>query len=63
MTIKVRIDNWRGRVIAEFDLESDKTEYTVPISCGIIGKRAVYFEFCGDGEAEFDRFTFNADPF
>lgn len=59
MTVKVRIDSWRGRVVAESSLESGKTEYSAPLSCGIIGKRAVYFEFCGDGEAEFDWFTFD----
>ena len=59
MTVKVRIDSWRGRIAAELTLEPEKTEYSVPLGCGIIGKRAVYFEFCGDGEAEFDWFTFD----
>ena len=59
MTVKVRIDSWRGRVAAELTLEPEKTECSVPLGCGIIGKRAVYFEFCGDGEAEFDWFTFD----
>ena len=59
MNVKVRIDSWRGRVAAELALEPEKTEYSMPLGCGIIGKRAVYFEFCGDGEAEFDWFTFD----
>ena len=59
MSVKVHIDSWRGRVVAELTLEPEKTEYSVPINCGIIGKRAVYFEFSGDGEAEFDWFTFD----
>lgn len=59
MTVNVHIDSWRGRVVAELTLEPEKNEYSVPLNCGIIGKRAVYFEFCGDGEAEFDWFTFD----
>ena len=59
MSVKVHIDSWRGRVVAELTLEPEKTEYSVPINCGIIGKRAVYFEVSGDGEAEFDWFTFD----
>ncbi len=59
MRVKVRIDAWRGRIAAQFDAQPGKTEYCVPLDCGIIGRRAVYFEFCGDGEAEFDWFTFD----
>ncbi len=59
MSVRVRIDSWRGRVVAEFDLEPEKTQYSAQLSCGIIGRRAVYFEFLGDGEAEFDWFTFD----
>ena len=59
MSVRLRLDEWRGRVAAEFDLEPGKTEYSAPLRCGIIGKRAVYFEFCGEGEAEFDQFTFD----
>ncbi len=59
MRLNVRVDAWRGRVVAQFDAEPGRTEYCVPLGCGIIGRRAVYFEFRGDGEAEFDWFTFD----
>lgn len=59
MHVNVRVDAWRGRVVAQFDAEPGRTEYCVPLTCGIIGRRAVYFEFCGIGEAAFDWFTFD----
>ena len=59
MHVKLRIDAWRGRVAAQFDAEPGQTEYCVPLDCGIIGRRAVYFEFEGGGEAVFDWFTFD----
>ena len=57
MSVRVRVDSWRGKIVAELDMNSG--ENTAPLTSGIIGKRAVYFEFIGDGEAEFDRFTFD----
>ena len=57
MNVRVRLDSWRGRVIAELEINSG--EVTAPLTAGIIGKRAVYFEFSGEGEAEFDWFTFD----
>ena len=57
MNVRVRLDSWRGRVIAELEIGSG--EVTAPLTAGIIGKRAVYFEFSGEGEAEFDWFTFD----
>lgn len=59
MSVRVHIDSWSGRVVAEFDLEPEKTQYSARLNCGIIGRRAVYFEFLGDGAAEFDWFTFD----
>lgn len=59
MTVNLRIDNYRGRVVAKFELTPGKTEFTAPVTAGVIGKRAVYFEFVGDGEAEFVDFTFD----
>ncbi len=58
MTLQVRVDNWRGRVISQMRLTPEQTEYTAPLTTGIIGKRAVYFTFCGEGTATFDWFTF-----
>ena len=57
MNVRVRLDSWRGRVIAELEINSG--EVTAPLTAGIIGKRAIYFEFSGEGEAEFDWFTFD----
>ena len=57
MSVRVRVDSHRGKIVAELDMNSG--ENTAPLTSGIIGKRAVYFEFIGDGEAEFDRFTFD----
>ena len=52
--IKSRVDSWRGKIIAGFDMNSG--ENTAAITSGIFGKRAVYFD---DGEAAFDRCTFD----
>ena len=59
MSVKVRVDSFRGRVIAEFEIKPGETEHRAPLTAGVIGKRAVYFEFSGGGEAEFDCFTFD----
>lgn len=62
MLVKVRIDSYRGRVIACFTAESSVNEITAALNCGVIGRHAVYFEFISDEEgviAEFDRFTFD----
>lgn len=60
--VNVRLDSYRGRVIASLDLSGDEAEKTVPLTAGVIGKHAVYFEFVSENEAEtfsFDRFTFD----
>ena len=60
MTVRVRLDDWRGRVVAEIAVRpGDMAEYSAPVTAGIVGKHAVYFEFTGGGEAEFDGFTFD----
>ena len=56
MTVKVRFDSFRGRVVAEAEIGQGET--TAALTSGIIGKRAVYFEFSGEGEAELDWVTF-----
>ena len=62
MAVNVRLDSYHGKVVAKFDISSDKT-YTAPVTTGIIGKHAVYFEFVGNadsmGEAVFTDFTFD----
>ena len=59
MTVKVRLDGFGGRVIAELDLDEGSSTLSAQLTAGIVGKHAVYFEFSGDGEAEFDCFTFD----
>ncbi len=60
--IKVRIDSYKGRVISEIDLDGSETVKSAALSTGVIGKHAVYFEFCSEDLEEtfvFDRFTFD----
>ena len=57
MSVRVRADSYRGKVIADAELSGGSQG--IPLNCGIIGKRAIYFEFYGDGEAEFESFTFD----
>ncbi len=60
MAVRVHLDDWRGRVVAELAVRPGEiAEYSAPVTAGIVGKHAVYFEFTGGGEAEFDWFTFD----
>ncbi len=62
MSVLVRLDSHRGRVIARLDFTGTENERSADLTCGVIGKHAVYFEFLADetGEiASFDRFTFS----
>ena len=65
LKIRVRIDSYRGRIVSEveFDRASETPgERTATLTAGVIGKRAVYFEFVSEEEgaiAAFDRFTFD----
>lgn len=62
VTVNVRLDDYRGRVIAKTELKKGETEMTAAIECGVVGKHAVYFEFLaeqGKPAAEFDWFTFD----
>ena len=62
MRVLVRLDSYRGRVIACLDFTGTDSEKTAAVTSGVIGKHAVYFEFLSDeaGEiASFDRFTFS----
>ncbi|MBO4783089.1 MAG: family 43 glycosylhydrolase, partial [Lachnospiraceae bacterium] len=61
MTVNVRIDSYRGRIVSAFKMDSDEKEKTADLNTGIIGKHAVYFEFLSDEDGEiasFNRFTF-----
>ena len=60
--IRLRIDSYRGKVVSEVDLDGSSAEATAPLTSGVIGKHAVYFEFVSeDGEESFgfNRFTFD----
>ena len=62
MRVLVRLDSYRGRVIACLDFPRTENVKTAAVTSGVIGKHAVYFEFLSDeaGEiASFDRFTFS----
>ena len=62
LKILVRLDSYRGRILASLDFSAAEHEKTVPLTAGVIGRHAVYFEFLSeaDGEiASFDRFTFS----
>ncbi len=59
MKVRVRVDNYHGKIVAELGFAPEDTVKSAPLTSGIIGKRAVYFEFSGSGKAEFDTFTFD----
>ena len=62
--INVRLDSYRGRIISTLDFADGEKEKTATLSCGVIGKHAVYFEFVSDDKEKtftFDRFTFDRD--
>ena len=62
MKVLVRLDSYRGRVIACLEFSGEEHEKNAVLTAGVIGKHAVYFEFLSDetGEiASFDRFTFS----
>ena len=62
MKVLVRLDSYRGRVIACLDFSGTDSEKSAVLTTGVIGKHAVYFEFLSDesGEiASFDHFTFS----
>ena len=61
LKINVRIDGYRGKIVATMDVSECEKEISAELSSGVIGKHAVYFEFLSkeDGEiARFDRFSF-----
>ena len=62
MCVLVRLDSYRGRVIARLDFAGTEHEKNADLTSGVIGKHAVYFEFLSDMPdeiASFDRFTFS----
>ena len=62
LKVNVRLDSYKGRVIASAEFVGGESEVSAPVTAGVIGKHAVYFEFVSeDPEADhiFDRFTFD----
>ena len=58
--LSVRLDSPAGKEIASMTLRNGRTENTVLLKEAATGKHAVYFVFgIREGEAEFDRFTFD----
>ena len=60
--VNVRTDSYRGRVAATLDFPGNAKELTAPLTAGVIGRHAVYFEFLSEdaeGVCSFDRFTFD----
>ena len=62
LTVKIRIDDYKGKIIASFDMKKGDKTATTALTSGVIGKHAVYYEFISDSSsviAEFDSFTFD----
>ena len=62
LTVNVRVDDYKGKVVASFKMNKGDKAATANLTSGIIGKRAIYFEFLSDSKnviAEFDSFTFD----
>lgn len=62
LRVLVRLDSYKGRVISVLEFSGSEKELTAELACGVIGKHAVYFEFCSEDPEEsyiFDRFTFD----
>lgn len=62
ITVNVRVDDYKGKVVASMKMSKGETEKAADITSGIVGKHAIYFEFLSDSDdsiAEFVRFTFD----
>lgn len=62
--VNVRVDGYKGKCIASFNMNKGDKESDVALSSAVVGKHAVYFEFLGKTSgsssiAEFLRFTFD----
>ena len=60
--VKVRIDSYKGRVVSVLSFNGDSKELTAPLTSGVIGRHAVYFEFVSEDKEDsfsFDRFSFD----
>lgn len=62
LTVNVRVDDYQGKIIATGNMKKGDKEFKAAINSGLIGKRAIYFEFLSKSDnviAEFDSFTFD----
>ena len=60
--VQVRIDDYRGTIVASAQLQPGEQSLQVPVTVPLTGKHAVYFEFLSESDgiiAEFDSFTFD----
>lgn len=57
--VNVRLDTHTGKIIAKLDVAKDAASATAPLDYGVVGKRAVYFEFVSETPVKFDSFTFD----
>ena len=61
-TVNVRVDDYKGKIISQIKVSKGDLKASAPVTSGVIGKRAVYFEFVSDSKeiiADFDSFTFD----
>ena len=61
-TVKIRLDAYNGKAVAETKAENDSAELILDLAETVAGKHAVYFEFTtedDDKRAVFDLFTFD----
>ena len=62
LELRVRVDDWQGKIIAQSAVSPGATQVVLPVQGGLVGKRAIYFEFISpqDGViAGMDCFTFD----
>ena len=60
--VTVRADQYQGKEIARAEVRPGMTGVTVPLTAGLVGRHAVYFEFHaprGSAGIVLDRFTFD----
>ena len=61
LKVNVRMDSYRGRIVACANFEENEMDKIVDLTSAVIGRHAVYFEFLSEeagAVAEFDRFCF-----
>lgn len=62
LKVNVRIDSYRGKIVATGSFEAKENEKTIKLSSPVVGKHAVYFELLSEEEGavvEFDKFSFD----